>query len=228
MLKHLVCIMDGNRRWAKDNNTSLAIAYTKGVDAVKRVVQVCLQKKIPYVTLYAFSLENAKRSFVEKQMLFSLLQQDDSSFADYCVAHNMKVTIIGERDQFPASVSSVFQSLESATRAGSALHVQVLFYYGGRQEIVHAINRLVTKVQNGAVTKPITQKQLKTYLWTADVPDPDLIFRTGGYQRLSNCLLYQSAYSELYFVDTLWPDLDEAEVHSAIEYFEKSLRRYGR
>ena len=221
--------MDGNRRWAKKRGLFPWDGHREGVTTAQRTVDYCLAKNIPYLTLYTFSVENLKRSLEEKSFLFDLIARfvTDILLVDYR-DRGVCVKFIGDRSLFPERLRGVFERVERETAQGTVLTVHLLFCYGGQQEIVAAARELAERVARGELSpEAITQDLFAAILWTGSVPAPDLVIRTGGNQRLSNFLSYQSAYSELYFSDTLWPDVDEAFLDTALSYFESSKRNFG-
>jgi len=229
MLTHLACVMDGNRRWAKKRGLFPWDGHREGVTAAQRTVDYCLAKNIPYLTLYTFSVENLKRSFEEKSFLFDLIAKfvTDVLLADYR-DRGVCVKFIGDRSLFPEQLRGVFERVERETAYGTVLTVHLLFCYGGQQEIVAAARTLAEHVARGELTPAaITKELFAATLWSGSIPAPDLVIRTGGNQRLSNFLSYQSAYSELYFSDTFWPDVDEKFLDAALLYFESSKRNFG-
>lgn len=228
MITHVACIMDGNRRWAQRRSLVSIFGHKAGVDALKRVVAYCVQKKIPYLSLYAFSLENLKRTQEEKSYLFSVLPTYFSGLADELQGQNVKLQCIGDRKFFPPEIVDFFSDIEQKTADCTGLQLQLLFCYGGQQEIVAAAKEFAKDVEKKSVIiDHLTEKTFDSYLWTKDIPYPDIIIRTGGYKRLSNFLLFQAAYAELYFLDILWPDVDGAVVEKVIEDFELRKRNFG-
>jgi undecaprenyl diphosphate synthase len=229
MIKHLACIMDGNRRWAKERGLPSSLGHKEGVNAVERAADFCLKKGIPYLTLYTFSIENFKRSIEEKEYLFNLLV---NYFKDHGVKKflekNIRVRFIGDWKQFPVHLIDICKEMEQKTAHCSALEVNFLFCYGGQQEIVAAAQSIARDVQLGKLNpEDITDKLFARYLWLGDTPNPDLIIRTGGGYRLSNFLPYQSVYSELYFIKEFWPDVMEVHLQEALEYVKLCQRKLG-
>jgi undecaprenyl diphosphate synthase len=226
MLQHLACIMDGNRRWARAHG--LGAVGREGIDTAYRVVEWCIQKKIPYLSLFACSLENCKRSPWEMEPLFALMVDEMAKRRDELIRNRIQIRFVGDRAQFPASVRTACEQLEAATHTGNRITVQILFCYGSRQEIVQACRQVAEAAMRGEI-KPeaITTDIFATHLWTAGVPDPDLLIRTGKVQRLSNFLLYQAAYAELYFPAILWPDLTDETLEEALAYFNSCKRNFG-
>ncbi len=222
--------MDGNRRWARKNSYNIFMGHsTGGVAAARSAVKFCLQKGISYLSLYAFSLENFKRSELEKNCLFQLItnisQDDINSF----LKNGVSIRFVGDRMLFPDSVKASCEKLEQITAQGAKLFVQILFCYGGRQEIMAAAHLLSQKINDGFLPETAWQneEEFKKCLWSGAIPYPDLIIRTGGAQRLSNFLLFQGAYSELYFLNCFWPEVTEKELIQALEWFNEAKRNYG-
>lgn len=227
-MQHLACIMDGNRRYAQQQGWQPWLGHKHGIQAANMVTQFCLDQHIPYLSLYLFSLENFKRTQTERQFLFSLLVEHASSQLDELVSKGICVRFVGDREQFPESVRDACARVEQVTAGGQALQVQLLFCYGGQQEIVAAARNLATQVAAGTLdVSAIDTKLFARSLWTGATPEPDLIIRTGGVQRISNFLLYQSAYSEYYFTNTLWPELKQEELQTIIEQFVARKRNFG-
>lgn len=228
MLKHLACIMDGNRRWAINKGIVPFLGHKNGWDAVRRVVTFCLEKNIEYLSLYTFSIENLKRSPEEKYYLFEVLAQEAFKELDELKSKNVRIRFIGDRTLFPKSIKHLCEKSERETQLCTALHLNFLLCYGGQQEIVDTTKRIVMKVMKGDLQiQDITPALFEHFLWTSPIPAPDLIIRTGGDNRLSNFLLYQCAYSELYFIDCLWPDISSENLELAISYYDNCRRNFG-
>lgn len=227
-MQHLACIMDGNRRYAQQQGWQPWIGHKHGIQTANMVTQFCLDQQIPYLSLYLFSLENFKRTQAEKHFLFELLLEHAASQVDELVAKGIRVRFVGDRDLFPESVRDACIRVEQATERGQALHVQLLFCYGGQQEIIAAVRTLASQVAAGTLdVQAINAESFSRALWTGATPDPDLIIRTGGVQRISNFLLYQSAYSEYFFTNTLWPAFKQEELSEIIEQFIARKRNFG-
>ncbi len=225
-MQHLACIMDGNRRWAKKH--SMSIIGREGVEAAHRVIEWCMQKKIPYVSLFAFSLENFKRSPFEMEPVFALLVSEIIRRTDELVRNGIHITFVGDRAKFPSHVLEACQKLEKATAHGSVIKVCIYLCYGARQELLDACKKLIQAVEDGTLNKNnLTQADLEERLWAHGIPDPDLIMRTGCVQRLSNFLLYQAAYAELYFPQILWPDVTHHTLDEALAYYNSCKRNFG-
>lgn len=229
MITHLACIMDGNRRWAKKRALMPWYGHKEGAQAVRTVIRFCIDKGISYLSLYTFSLENFNRSQQEKDYIFSFLVTESEKELPFFVEHGIRIKFVGDRSLFPRSVVTTCQKIEEETKQCNKLTIQVLFCYGSRQEIIAAVQKIANQVALGQLTADeINDEIFKSNLWTDGVPDPDLIIRTGGLQRLSNFLLYQSAYSELYFLDCLWPDITERDLQAAADYFNNCKRNFGK
>jgi undecaprenyl diphosphate synthase len=221
--------MDGNRRWAMQQGLLSWLGHRKGLDAVERVIDFCLEKHIPNLSLYAFSIENLQRPQNEQHYLFEVLAQEALEDLEKIKRKNISIRFIGDRALFPASVRPVCETIERETANGTALQVNFLLCYGGQQEIVDATKRIAIQVAQGNLRpEDITVDTFEKHLWTSGIPFPDLIIRTGGDNRLSNFLLFQCAYSELYFLDCLWPDISCVELESALIYFDKCRKNFGK
>lgn len=225
MITHLACVMDGNRRWAKLQGQMPWTGHKAGAQTVRIAVDFCLQYQIPYLSLYTFSLENFNRSEHERSYLFDLVMQQAESYVPEFIAQGIKIRFIGNLSLFPESVQEVCARVEQQTAQGLKLQVNFLFGYGARQEIFAAAQLLAQKIAAGIA---VTQVDLESGLWTAGIPDPDLIIRTGGVQRLSNFLLYQGAYTEIRFLDTLWPDVTADQLYYAVVSAVQAQKNLGR
>lgn len=229
MIKHLAMIMDGNRRWAQRNKLSYSVGYSDGgFGAAKIAAKFCIDAGIPYLSLYTFSLENFNRPQHEQDLLFNCIINEGPSQLKFFNQENIKVCFIGDRDRFPEKVLPTITKLEEGTRDNDGLQVNLLFCYGARQELVCSIKRLMHKVKEGLLSEDqISEKTLEDCLWTSGIPQPELIIRTSGTQRLSNFLLYQAAYSEFYFLDCLWPDITREDIESAVNSYLGVQRNFG-
>lgn len=227
-LRHLACIMDGNRRWAKQRGLVPWYGHKEGVEAVRRTVQFCLEKKIPYLSLYTFSVENFKRDPEENRYLFGLMVQEAQKGVEEFKKHGIRLRFIGDRSLFPAQLAPLLETAEKETADNTNLTVVFLFCYGGQQEIYAAVKDIADQVGGGQIRPDqVTPEFLNKTLWTGDIPDPDLIIRTGGFSRLSNFLLYKAAYSEFCFLDCLWPDLSQEQLQKAYDDFLECKRNFG-
>ena len=227
-LNHLGIIMDGNGRWATARGLSRTEGHKAGAKTVTRVLEACQKRGIHYVTLYAFSTENWKRPAAEVAVLMDLFK----SYLDKDVAElqkkDIRIHFIGDRTRFTAEIQQQMKRIEEATRGDEAYHLILALSYSGRDELVRAMRRFGKDVQSGLRNPDdLTEEAAASYLDTAGLPDPDLIVRTSGEQRLSNFLLWQMAYAELYFTPVLWPDFSESDLDAAIDSFQKRERRFG-
>lgn len=229
MIKHLALIMDGNRRWAKKNALSYSIGYREGgSQAIKTSLDFALKHHIQFLSLYTFSLENFKRPEEEKDFIFQCIIIEGEKNLPYLQKHNVKVCFIGERNLFPEHVLPIINTIEESTKNNTALQLNILFCYGGQQEIVSAVKRISRDVKNGILEESsITESTISNYLWTHGIPNPELIIRTSGVQRLSNFLLYQAAYSEIFFIKCLWPELTENDLQAGLDSYTNTKRNFG-
>lgn len=226
--KHIAIIMDGNRRWAEQHNVPRLAGHKKGIVAARRCVEAALDLGIEYLTLYTFSSENWKRPVEEVDSLMGLLRHYVGTELARMADSGVRVKIIGRRDNLPADVVDILQKTERLTRDNSKLFLTLAINYGSHDEILEAIRSLIKEVEKGNL-KPadITSEHLNRALETEGIPDPDIVIRTGGEKRLSNFLLWQSAYSELVFLDEYWPDFNAATLMAAIQEYQARDRRYG-
>jgi undecaprenyl diphosphate synthase len=228
MIKHLACIMDGNRRWAKQRGKLSIEGHKEGVETAKRAVRFCLDKNIQYLTLYTFSLENFKRPELEKNYLFELIVSQAQWFIKTAVQDGVRIQFVGDRALFPSSAAIACERIEHETAHCTSLTVNVLFCYGGQQEIIAGVKNIVSQVKSGVLSEQdIDIALFKKNLWMHDAPEPELVIRTGGHKRLSNFLLFHVAYSELYFLDCMWPDLTEADLEKALAHYAQLERNIG-
>ncbi len=227
-MQHLAFIMDGNRRFAKQQGVAHDTSYRTGKDAAQVTIEFCIKNNIKYLSLYTFSLENFKREESQQEAVFTLLLEVLSQELSELMAQGVRVRFIGDREKFPAHLRNIITHAENQTSMLDTLHLNILFCYGGKQELVHAVKTIATQVQKGSIVpEDITQEMLGDALWTAGLPNPDLIVRTSGVHRLSNFLLYQAAYSELTFLDCHWPEITQAHLQQCIDDFYKTKRSYG-
>jgi undecaprenyl diphosphate synthase len=222
--------MDGNRRWAIQQGLLSFFGHKKGLEAISLVADFCLAQKISYLSLYTYSIENLhSRSAHEQNYLFEVLAKEALDNIDTFKRKNIRIQFIGDRALFPQSVQSICEQIERKTQQCNALYLNLLLCYGGRQEIVAAAQHIATEVAQGKLrVEDITTKLFEDNLWTAGTPSPDLIIRTGGQQRLSNFLLFQCAYSELYFLDCMWPEISEQELEKALTYYSECQKNFGK
>lgn len=220
-LRSVGIIMDGNGRWAKARGLSRNEGHRAGAKSIKPVLECLSELGVSYVTLYAFSTENWKRPKDEVDGIMSLIYGYLDRFADLEKEYDVSLRFIGERSALPPRLAKKCTEIEELTRGHSHV-VNIALNYGGRDEIVRAVN---AAIREGC--DPVTEADISRHLYTAEQPEPDLIIRTGGDLRISNFLIWQSAYSELYVTDTLWPDFGRDEVLEAVEAFYKRKRRFG-
>ena len=227
MIQHIAFIMDGNRRWARAHGLK-ALYGNESKKAVETALAYCMKHAIPFISLYAFSLENMKRSSSETEYIFNVMLESIEEMLPLFIKEKISISFVGQRELFPEKINLSILNIEHATKDFTKLHVSILFCYGGQQEIVQAAQKIAYKVaQKELDPAAITPELFQTYLQTVSTPFPDFIIRTGGFKRLSNFLLYQSAYSELYFLDCLWPELTEKNIDNCVENYKKTKRNFG-
>jgi undecaprenyl diphosphate synthase len=229
MPRHIAIIMDGNGRWAKGKNLPRIQGHRAGVQTAKEIVKTCAQLKIEVLTLYAFSIENWKRPRSETNALMMLLEEFIQEQLQELIKNNIQFRPIGRLQGLPSSVQQKLQQAVEATKNNSGLVLALALNYGGRSEIVDAIKRLIKDVEVGLLKKEdVDEGFLSRYLYTGDLPDPDLLIRTSGEMRISNFLLWQLAYAELWVTPTLWPDFSRQDLYQAIYEYQQRERRFGR
>lgn len=227
-VQHLAIIMDGNGRWAEQRGMPRWKGHEMGAQAVRRVSEAACRRGIPILTLFAFSSENWKRPAREIRALFGLFHRYLLSERKNLIRDGIRVSAFGRRDRLPLRINETLSAVEDATQDCSKLHVRIALDYGARYEIIEAIRSLVQDFKQKKMRpEQITEDWLSGKLSPEDIPDPDLIIRTAGEQRLSNFLLWQSAYSELYFSSRLWPDFDESDLEEALSDFSRRTRKFG-
>lgn len=227
--KHLAIIMDGNGRWAKQKGFLRTIGHENGATAVKRTVEQCARLGIPYLTLYAFSTENWNRPKFEVDMLMKLLVKALRKEIKSLHENNIRLNAIGNLDLLPASVRKELTEVLEKTKNNTRLTLSLALSYGSRNELLEATKELCNKVKNNIISiDAIDESVINKHLYTYNLPDVDLLIRTSGEQRISNFLLWQIAYAELYFTDVLWPDFSNDHLISALETYQNRERRYGK
>lgn len=228
-LQHIAFIMDGNRRWAKKRGLPVVMGHKKGAEVLIDTAKAVKKLGVKYMTVYAFSTENWQREKSEVDGLMNLLRNYlDNSFKEL-EENNVKIIFIGEKELLDADIIAKMANIENKTAQNDGLVLCVALSYGGRQEIVSATKKVAALVQNGDLSlSDIDVKTFSSLLYTAGMPDPDLLVRTSGEYRISNYLLWQMAYTEMYFSQILWPDFSENELKKIIEEYEKRERRYGK
>ncbi len=224
-LEHIAIIMDGNRRWAKDKNLPSAMGHKKGVDSLKNVLKACHKFGVKYLTVYAFSTENWNRKPEEVEFLMDLLAHTIKNELDELHENGVVINFIGDLTKLNFKLQEILNNAVEHTKDNKGVKLQIAFNYGSRDEIVNAVKKIVSQgVQADDITEDLISKQL----YTQNIPDPDLLIRTGGEMRISNYLLWQIAYSEIFVTKEYWPDFDEKSLAGAIEEFGNRQRRYGK
>lgn len=225
---HLGVIMDGNGRWAKARGKRRTEGHIEGVKALRNLVELCINYGVGHLTVFSFSSENWTRPREEVVFIFNLLRRFVASDLQRLIRNNVQVRIIGTREGLEPSLVRLIDDVEAKTANNTGLVLVVAFNYGGKAEIAEATRRIAREVAAGRLApEQITEATIEAALYTAGLPDPDLIIRTSGEQRISNFLLWQAAYSEFVFVDENWPDFDEASFVRVLEAFAQRDRRYG-
>ena len=227
--KHIAIIMDGNGRWAKKRGLPRYAGHPAGVEAVRGVVEVCVERQIQVLTLFAFSSENWQRPQKEVNLIMDLFLRSLKKEVRRLDRNHVKLKVIGDCSAFPGNLREQIAEAENRTASNQGLLLQVAANYGGRWDITQAAKHLAERVQQGELSPDqIDEELLSQNLCFTDVPEPDLFIRTGGEQRISNFLLWQCAYTELYFTDLLWPDFNRKALEDALHDFSRRQRRFGR
>lgn len=226
--QHIAIIMDGNGRWAENRRMPRIVGHQRGVEAVQKIVAECRDVGIPYLTLYAFSSENWGRPAEEVNALMGLLGRYLRSELNALLKQGVRLNVIGEIGRLPAEIRAVLEETVARTAANDAMVLTLALSYGSRNELLRAVRSLAAEVRAGRLEPDaIGEADFAARLDTADLPDPDLLIRTSGERRISNFLLWQLAYTELYFTDALWPDFSPGELHKALDEFSRRQRRFG-
>ncbi len=226
--KHVAIIMDGNGRWAKERGMTRVMGHRQGAEAVRTIVRTSREIGIQWLTLYAFSEENWKRPKNEILALMKLLKHFLKSELKEMQENGIQLRTIGRTDKLPKDTRKVLLDTIGKTASNQNMVLTLALSYGGRQELLDTIQKITRKVENGIITSiDISEKLVSDFLYTSDMPDPDLLIRTSGEYRISNFLLWQIAYSEIYVTNTLWPDFDKNEYLAAILDFQRRERRFG-
>lgn len=226
--KHVAIILDGNGRWAKKRNMPRNYGHVQGSKTVEQIIEDGYKMGIEYITVYAFSTENWKRSADEVDALMKLLAKYLIDCIERSTKNNMCVRVIGDKSGLDPKLVARINELEETTKNATGLKFTIAINYGGRDEIRRAVTRIAEDVEKGVLTsKSITEDLINDYLDTAGLPDPDLLIRTSGEERLSNFLPWQLAYTEFYFTDVLWPDFTKEDLLTAIRYYNGRERRFG-
>ena len=223
--RHVAIIMDGNRRWARAHGVPEAQGHAAGVEAIRPIVEHAVRRGIAVLTIYAFSRENWQRSSAEVETLIGLLEATIREETPRLVEEGVRVRLAGRLDELPTETRESIEQAILITAEGQRMTLNVAFNYSSRSEIVDAVHAYL---DDGNDIAELDEDALSSYLYTADLPDPDLLIRTGGDQRISNFLLWQAAYAELYFCECFWPDFGPAELDAALEEYAHRARRFGR
>ncbi|MBZ5499228.1 MAG: di-trans,poly-cis-decaprenylcistransferase [Acidobacteriia bacterium] len=227
-IRHVAIIMDGNGRWAEQRGWPRWRGHEAGARAVRRTVEAACRLEIPVLTLFAFSSENWKRPPQEVQTLFRLFLKYVAEETQSMVENGIRLSAFGRRDRISPAVVTALSQVESATRGCTRLHLRLALDYGSRHEVVEAVQALAQQVASRTLMPEDIDEQMFTNTLTSrDVPDPDLVIRTAGEQRLSNFLLWQAAYAELHFCPRLWPDFDESDLQEALDDYHSRTRKFG-
>jgi len=236
-LQHIAIIMDGNRRWAKRENLAPLKGHLQGVEPVKEAIRYCVNHHIPYLTLFAFSTENWKRSSNEVKGLSQLMTSSILKYLHFLISNKIRLYIIGDLNPFPGLLSQSFHKACEQTKDNTGLNLILAINYGGQKEILKGIKKLFSSYQASEkktnqdlfslYINNMKETDFAQYLESSAFPPPDLMIRTGGVQRLSNFYLWSSAYSEIYFSNVLWPEFNTAELEKAIEHYSSMKRRFG-
>ncbi|ARQ46745.1 polyprenyl diphosphate synthase [Oxalobacter formigenes] len=225
MPQHIAIVMDGNGRWAKKRFLPRVAGHVKGVEAIRRTIEGCIVRNIPYLTVFAFSSENWKRPGEEVSFLMNLFLSSLEKETDKLHDNDIRLKVVGDLSRFDVPLQKAITVAEEKTSKNSTLTLTVCANYGGRWDILQAARRMSSE---GLDVKDMTEERLSSYLALSYAPEPDLFIRTGGETRISNFLLWQLAYSELYFTETFWPDFDNEELEKAIASFQSRERRFGK
>ena len=222
-LKHIAIIMDGNRRWAKERNLPSAVGHKKGVDALKATMRACDDFGIKYLTVYAFSTENWNRKPEEVNFLMDLLGETLKNELKEMHENNVVISFIGDTTKLSDKLQKILANAVETTKNNTGVNLQIAFNYGSRAEIVKAVQEIVDSGAN-----EVTEELISKHLYTSNIPDPDLLIRTGGEMRVSNYLLWQIAYSEFIVIPEFWPEFDKQKLAECVEEFNRRNRRWGK
>ncbi len=224
--RHVAIIMDGNGRWAKKRFLPRVAGHVKGVESVREIVRACIEQGVEYLTLFAFSSENWRRPAEEVSLLMQLFVTALQQEVEKLNRNGVRLRVIGDLSRFDPRLQELIRNAEAATAGNTRLHLTIAANYGGRWDILQAVNRLAAAAPDKAGSW--TEADLEPYLSTHFAPEPDLFIRTGGEERISNFLLWQLAYAELHFTETLWPEFDAEALAAAIASYQRRERRFGR
>ncbi|MEH7381210.1 isoprenyl transferase [Bacillus sp. JJ1533] len=226
--EHIAIVMDGNGRWARKRGLPRVAGHKEGVSAVVKIVRAAVNCKVKVLTLYTFSTENWKRPKLEVESILKLPKEFLHVYLPELISNNVRIEAIGDMENLPIHTREAIQYAINRTRNNDGLQLNFALNYGGRNEILNAMKKMFSDMQEEKISPAeLDEQQFSKYLYTADLPDPDLLIRTGGEKRLSNFLLWQLAYTEFWFTDVLWPDFSEKEFLEALEEYRQRKRRYG-
>ena len=227
--KHIAIIMDGNGRWAKSRHQPRFMGHRAGVKSVEKIIKHCVKCEVEVLSLFAFSSENWRRPTKEVSLLMELFAVALKQQTKRIHKNNTRLRVIGDISKFSKSLQKQIEEAQTITENNTGLTINIAANYGGRWDITQSVKQLAERVMEGSLKlEDITEQQITQGLMTADLPEPDLFIRTGGEQRVSNFMLWQMAYTEFYFTDTLWPDFDEQVLDTAIASFNQRERRFGK
>ena len=222
-LNHIALILDGNKRWAKQNNVSNIHGYSKGFENIKNLVKFSLSIKLSYLTVFALSSENFSRSSVK--IIYDIIYKNfQNIFNELVQDKGVKIKIFGSRENLPNKIIQIFEKIETVSLNNNNLQLNIAFNYGFKNEIRNIFKKIK---ENKLINNIDDEKNIDKLFFIGSLPDPDILIRTGGYQRLSNFTMYQLTYTELFFTKTLWPDFSEIELQSIIDKYSKTKRKYG-
>ena len=224
-VKHIAIIMDGNRRWAKEHNLPTAAGHKKGVASLRNIVRACDEFGVKYLTVYAFSTENWKRTKEEVDFLMDLVAITLKNELDDMDKEGVRISFIGDSSKLSEKLQKITANAQEKTKNNQGVNLQIALNYGARNEIVHAVKAIVSE---GINPDDIDEEVISKYLYTKNIPNPDILIRTGGEKRISNYLLWQIAYSEIIVVDEYWPEFDKCSLIKCLEEFKRRQRRYGK
>ena len=228
-LQHIAIIMDGNRRWAKNKGFPSAVGHKKGVESLKSTVYACNDFGIKYLTVYAFSTENWNRKPEEVDFLMNLLGHTIKNELQELHSNNVVISFLGDLTRLAPKLQEILYHAIDVTKNNTGVHLQIAFNYGARDEILTATKKIAMDIKSGELAPDdITEQVFQSYLYTANMPDPDLLIRTGGEMRVSNYLLWQIAYSEILIMNEFWPEFNKDTLAKAINEFHTRQRRYGK
>lgn len=225
---HVAIIMDGNRRWARERNIDYRLGHKEGAKTLEKIVRYAKKVGIKYITVYAFSTENWKRTSEEVSALMLLLKTYLDDYGKRADTENIKVKVLGDISALTPGLQKSIKKCEERTKDNDGIYFSICINYGGRDEIVHAVKNIAQDVKDGKIEiDDINEKLMNNYLYTKEIPDPDLIIRTSGELRTSGFLTWQSVYSEYLFMDKYWPDFSEDDIDFAIKEYQKRNRKFG-